>query len=143
MEEIELKIIKKINDEYNAVRRGVNSDLISRDLELDYEYVLDLLTMLEKQGYVKLSTNGRLYSAWLTPEGHLLLTHPEYMLSKGYMDAKDVLNALEMAVTNSPEIPVPEKTHLVTKIKELSHDPYIQSIGSGLIVEAFKKLVGI
>jgi hypothetical protein len=65
------------------------------------------------------------------------------MLNKGYGDARDVLRALEMAVNDSNEIPEQEEIPIGKKIKDLSHDPYIQSIGSGLIAEALKELAGI
>jgi len=99
--------------------------------------------MMEKQGYISLSKSQRLYSVRLNAQGRLLLTHPEYMLKKGYIDASDVLKALEKVVNDSESIPQPEKESLIEKLKELYHDPYVQSISSGFIVEGLKKLAGM
>ena len=144
MEEIELMIIKKISEIYQKTRLAANSNHISRDLGLTEQDTFDFLEMLADQGYVRLERyGGGVYLAFLTHTGRLLLTHPEYMLNKGYGDASDVLKALERAVNDSNDIPQQEKDSISGKLKELYHDPYMQSIGSQLIVEGLKKLVGI
>lgn len=144
MEEIELKIMKLVCGFRNPPSLGVSSEQIACDLAIDHQDSKDFLDMLEMQGFLELKKyiDGR-YGAWLTYKGRLLLTHPDYMLNKGYGDASDVLKALEKVINDSTDIPMQERISLSNKIKELSHDPYVQSISSGLIVEAFKKMIGI
>jgi hypothetical protein len=143
MEEIELKILKIIYNIHPKPALGVSSSQIASDLEIEHQDSKDFLDMLEEQGYVHLEKYFEGYGSWLTYKGRLLLTHPDYMLNKGYGDASDVLKALEKAISDSNEIPTQEKISLANKIKELSHDPYIQNISSALIVEAIKKYAGI
>jgi hypothetical protein len=144
MDEIELKILKMVYGFRNPPALGVSSEQIACDLAIDHQDSKDFLDMLCEQGYLKLKKyiDGT-YGTCLTHKGRLLLTHPDYMLNKGYGDASDVLKALEKVINDSTEIPLPKRISLSSKIKELSHDPYIQNISSGLIVEALKKVVGI
>ncbi len=139
MEEVELKILKEIHKIYQLARVGASSDKIASNLGMTNDDVCDFLDVLEDQGYVKVSRYiGGAYGAFLTHTGRLLLTHPEYMFNKGYVDASDVLKVLEKAVNDSENIPLREKPSLIGKLTDLSHDPYIQSISSGLVIEAVK-----
>jgi Mn-dependent DtxR family transcriptional regulator len=141
MEEIELNILRFIYEVEKT--RFANYDEIAKSLKISNQEILDYLDMLEIQRYVRLSKYAGGAGARLTAQGRLLLTQPEYMLNKGYGDASDVLKALEKAVIDSNEIPQSIKDSLIEKIKDLYHDPYMQSIGSGLIVEGLKKAIGI
>lgn len=141
MEEIELNILRFIYEVEKT--RYANYDEIAKSLKISNQEILDYLDMLEIQRYVRLSKYAGGAGARLTAQGRLLLTQPEYMLNKGYGDASDVLKALEKAVIDSNEIPQSIKDSLIEKIKDLYHDPYMQSIGSGLIVEGLKKAIGI
>jgi|WetSurSiteA1Bulk_404760.scaffolds.fasta_scaffold16219_2 hypothetical protein len=139
MDEIEMKILRLIHEE-----EYTNSDKIAQTLNIQHQETVDFLDMLEFQGYVRLMRFlGGKYDASLTFQGRLLLTHPEYMFNKGYGDASDVLKALEKAVNDSDAIPQHEKESLSGKLKDLYYDPYMQGIGSGLIIEGLKKLVGM
>ena len=143
MEEIELNILRLINEVWEPNRHYANSNEMAQSLKISHQDIQDFLDMLETQGYVSLIKNVDNTGACLTAQGRLLLTHPEYMLSKGYGDASDVLKALEKVVSDSDSIPQPEKETLIEKLKDLYHDPYVQSIGSGFIVEGLKKLAGM
>lgn len=143
MEEIELNILRFINEVGKTGGSYANYDKIARHLKISDQDTLDFLDMLEIQGYVSLSRYAGGAGARLTAPGRLLLTHPEYMFNKGYGDASDVLKALEKVVNDSDSIPQSEKESLIGKLKDLYHDPYVQSIGSGFIVEGLKKLAGM
>ncbi len=140
MEGIELKIMKEIH-KIESTNRYANADEIASAVGLSNQDTLDFLEMLKNQGYVRLKAYlNNVTIIFLTPQGRLLLTHPDYMFNKGYGDARDVLKAIENAVTDSEDIPPEEKASLTGKIKDLYHDPYMQSISSGLIVEGLKKI---
>lgn len=144
MEEIELNILKLIYEVENKTPGScVSHHEIARSLGMSDQDILDFLYMLEAQKYVSLCSDTADASAYLNPPGRLMLTHPEYMLKKGFGDAGDVLKALEKAVIDSGDIPQSEKDSLIEKLKDLYHDSYIQSIGSGLILEGLKKVVGL
>ena len=134
-----------IEDHYDAdcPTEWANHDEIAQSLKISNQETLDFLDMLELQEYVRLSKFAGGAGARLTAQGRLLLTHPEYMLNKGYGDASEVLRALEKAVIDSEDIPQSKKDSLIEKLNELYHDPYMQNIGSGLIVEGLKKAIGI
>lgn len=144
MEEIELNILKLIYEVNNKTHgHYAGHDIIAQSLGMSNQDICDFLEMLKRQGYVILSESVDGPSAMLTSPGRLMLTHPEYMLKKGFGDAGDVLKALEKAVIDSGDIPESEKDSLIENLKDLYHDPYIQSIGSGLILEGLKKVVGL
>ncbi len=143
MEEIELNILRLIHEIVETGGRYAGGDEIAQSSKISYQDTLDFLDMLERQGYVTLTRSNDGFGARLTAPGRLLLTHPDYMVNKGYLDASDVLKALEKTVNDSDSIPQSEKESLLEKLKDLYHDPYVQSIGSGFIVEGLKKLAGM
>jgi len=144
MEEIELNILKLIYEVENKTPGSLaDHDKIAQSLGMSNQDILDYLDMLEAQGFVQLAKGQGSTGAYLNATGRLMLTHPEYMLKKGYGDAGDVLKALEKAVFDSTNIPQSEKDSLIEKLKDLYHDSYIQSIGSGLILESLKKVFGL
>jgi hypothetical protein len=147
MEEVEYKILQRISDinKAQSVKDYVGDDVIAEALGMGYQEVSDFLDMMEKDGFVQLarSVDGCSVrcSAMLTPKGRLMLSHPDYMQKKGYAIA--CLNVLEEAITKDTHIPEEEKNSLVRKIRALSEEPYMVSIGSGLIVEGLKKAFGL
>ncbi len=143
MEEVEYKLLQKISDIYEAqlVKHYVGDDVIAKALEMGCQEVSDFLDMMEKDGFVQLARSVDGCGAMLTSKGRLMLSHPNYMQKKGYAIA--CLNVLEEAVNKDTHIPEEEKNSLVRKIRALSEDPYMVSIGSGLIVEGLKKALGL
>jgi hypothetical protein len=142
LEDIELKILRLVVEGHNELHRGIGNDIIAKKLSLDPEYVTDILVMLDDQGYLHVEQMSGGYScAFPTSKGRLMITDPEYMEMK--LNGSIVLNALSEAIQNSKEIPESNKTSLLDRLKEIKDDPYMSSIGSGLIVEALKKLIGL
>jgi len=142
LEDIELKILRVVVEGYNALRRGIGNDIIAKKLSLDPEYVTDILVMLDEQGYVHVEQMSGGYSvAHPTAKGRLMIADPEYMVKK--LNGPIVLNALSEAIQNSKDIPESNKRSLLDRLKGIKEDPYISSIGSGLITEALKKLIGL
>lgn len=143
MEEVEYKILQKLDEIYNTqeAHHFVGADKIAEALEMDCQDVSDFLDMMEEDEFVQLTRHGEGCGALLTSKGRLMLKHPDYMQNKGYAIA--CLNVLEEAVTKDDRIPYNEKKSLVQKIRTLSDDPYMVSIGSGLIVEGLKKVIGL
>lgn len=140
LEDIELKILSKVVDLYIKTRRGVNNFEIAKDLKLDPEYVADILSMLEKQGYIHVEAmSGGYYVAYPEAQGRLMITHPEYMIKK--LTGPIMIQVLTEVVEKSQSIPEANKKSLVSKLKDLKDDPYISGISTGLIVEALKAIV--
>ncbi len=141
MHEIELKILQKIAEICQPLpHQYVGDDKIAKALDMSPQDVSDFLHMMKEDGLVKLAESCDGCGAELTAKGRLWLTHPDYMFSKGYGDARDVLKAIEMAVNDSENIPPQKKDSLTEPLKNLYHDPYVQSISSGLVVECLKKI---
>jgi hypothetical protein len=63
-----------------------------------------------------------------------------------YLEPQNYLNMLEQAIQNNPKfssaLPA-ERESLLSKIKDLKNDAWVSAIGSGLIVEAGKKVLGL
>ena len=141
LEDIELKILRVVVEGYNALRRGIGNDIIAKKLNLDPEYVTDILVMLNEQGYVRVEQISGGYSvAFPESKGRLMITDPEYMEKK--LNGPIILDALREAIQKS-NIPESNKNHLIDKLVEIKNDPYISGISSGLIVEALKKFIGL
>jgi hypothetical protein len=142
LEDIESKILRVVVEGYSAMRRGIDNYLIAKKLNLNPEYVTDILIMLESQGYVRVDQMSGGYSvAFPESKGRLMITDPKYMEKK--LNGSIVLDALSDAIENSENIPEINKESLIDKLKDVKNDPYISSIGSGLIVEALKKFMGL
>lgn len=52
-----------------------------------------------------------------------------------------LLGALEKAIQESPEIPENEKGELLSKIRDLSSNPWVVALGTGGLLEILKALV--
>ncbi len=138
--ENELEILRVVVEEYKERRIGISDSLIAEELDKDPEDIKDILDMLELDRYVHLSKSGNHYSAFPEAKGRQMITNPEYIERK--FGVAIALDALSEAIEKSENIPDANKKSLIDKLKDIKNDPYISNIGSGLVIEAFKRLMG-
>jgi len=141
MEEIEYKILQNVVEFCGGSNRYADAEVIAETLEMNCQDIADILDIMSDEGYVQTIHSADGCGAIPTPRGRLMIRHPDYMQRKGYAVA--CLNVLEEAVTKDNKIPEEEKRSIIQKIRALSNDPYVVNVGSGIIIEGLKKMIGV
>lgn len=142
LQDIDLKILNAVVNKYRERHRAVDSSIIAGELGEDPYHIVDVLDMLEEDGYVRLEKySGGYVAAFPTSKANLTIDDPAYMEKR--INGPVILDALIEAVEKSEDIPQVNQKSLIEKIKAVKDDPYAVTIGGGVLFEVLKKYLGL
>lgn len=141
-QDIEIRILKVIVTKYRRRHDAVSSSIIAKELEENPDHIIDILEMLEGDGYVRLEKySGGYVAASPTSKANLMIDDPEYMEKR--INGIMILDALIEIVEKSHDIPEVSQKSLIEKIKTVKDDPYAVTIGGGMLLDVLKKYIGL
>jgi predicted transcriptional regulator len=142
LQAIDLKVISIVVNKNRERRNSVDSTVIAEELGESPDHIADILAMLEEDGYVTLvNAFGGYCAAFPTSKANLTIDDPAYMEKR--ISGTIILDALIEAVEKSEDISKVNQKSLIDKIKAVKDDPYLVTIGGGVLLEALKKYVGL